>query len=107
MIYRPAGVTRSTPAPLVVVVTGANPQDLVTMTGFDAVADRNGFVVAYIAPTRLYNDAERLRGPGPPFADIQFLSSVIDKVRVSENIDPTRVYITGASSGGVFSYRAA
>jgi dienelactone hydrolase len=48
-----------------------------------------------------------MRGPGTPFADIQFLSSLIDKLRVTENIDSARVYATGASSGGIFSYRAA
>ena len=91
--------------PLVVVCCiGAAVETQVQMK---PAADRNGFVVAYLAPSRLYNDAERQRGPGPAFPDIQFLGSVIDKLRVSENIDPKRVYVTGASAGGVFAYRAA
>lgn len=104
-VYRPATLSRAQPAPLVVgCCIGAA---LENQTRLNEAADGNGFVVAYIAPTKLYNDAERQRGPGAPFPDIQFLSSLIDKLRISENIDPKRVFVTGASAGGVFSYRAA
>ncbi len=104
-VYRPSTLSRAKAAPLVVGCC-IGPA-LETQTQLNEAADRNGFVVAYIAPTKLYNDAERLRGPGVPFPDIEYLSSLIDKLRVSEDIDAARVYVTGASSGGVFSYRAA
>src|SRR2546421_10882329 len=67
-IFRPPTLSRAQPAPLVVgCCIGAA---LETQTRLNEAATRYGFVVAYIAPTRLYNDAERMRGPGTPFADI-------------------------------------
>lgn len=73
----------------------------------DGLADRFGFVVVYLAPTRTYNDDARKRGPGPPFPDSVWASGVIDQVLQSQNGDPARVYSTGVSAGGTFSYRLA
>jgi polyhydroxybutyrate depolymerase len=104
-VHRPSGLDRSKAVPLVLVCCQGKLTE--TQTGFSQQADRSGFVVAYVSPAKFYNDAERLRGPGTPYPDMTFISSVIDKVTASDNIDPARVYMTGASAGGVISYRVA
>jgi polyhydroxybutyrate depolymerase len=73
----------------------------------DQEADRNGFVVVYLTPSRTYNDIARARGPGPPFPDTDWISSVIDEVRTAQNINPARIFMTGTSGGGTLSYRVA
>ena len=104
-VHRPSALDRSKAVPLVVVCCSGKQTE--TQTGFSQQADRSGFVVAYVSPAKSYNDAERHRGPGTPFPDMTYISSVIDKVTASDNIDPARVYMTGASAGGVISYRVA
>jgi poly(3-hydroxybutyrate) depolymerase len=73
----------------------------------DGLADRFGFVVVYLAPTKTYNDAARMRGPGPPLPDSVWASQVIDQVLQAQNGNTSRVYSTGVSAGGTFSYRMA
>lgn len=108
VIYRPAGVSRDQLAPLVVVGTGPNPQDLVSLTGFNAVADRGKFVVAYVSFSKTYNDQARLEnGSGEPYPDLPLLRSTVLAIRDREHIDPTRIYLTGFSATGVLSFRAA
>ena len=53
-------------------------------TGFNAIADQSGFVVAYLdyAPPVIY-DAP----------NIATMSSLIDQLTARENIDPRRVYV--------------
>ena len=53
-------------------------------TGFDAIADQSGFVVAYLdyAPPVIY-DAP----------NIATMSSLIDQLTARENNDPRRVYV--------------
>ena len=48
----------------------------------------------------------KVKLPRIPYPDMLFLSDVIDKVTAAENIDPSRVYMTGFSLGGTMSYRA-
>ncbi|MFI5184285.1 MAG: alpha/beta hydrolase family esterase, partial [Vicinamibacteria bacterium] len=39
--------------------------------------------------------------------DVGFISALIDRLVRDERIDPGRVYVTGISNGGIFSYRLA
>jgi polyhydroxybutyrate depolymerase len=108
VVYRPAGLDRDHQVPLVAVMTGPNPNDLVTMTGFNGVADRNGFVVAYLSVPDTNNDqAGQTGGAGEPYADLQFVHKALGEIRSAENIDPARVYLTGFSAGAHLSFRAA
>ena len=61
----------------------------------------------YLTPSRTYNDIARARGPGPPYPDTEWISSVIDEVRTAQNIAPARIFMTGTSGGGTLSYRVA
>ena len=100
-VHRPAGLSQSQQVPLVVALGGSVTE---RASGFDSFADRYGCVVAYpdtnALPPQPTEQATRA-------AQIQFLSDVIDQLTASENIDPSRVYVTGASGGGIGSYRIA
>jgi polyhydroxybutyrate depolymerase len=108
VVHRPPGLGRDRVAPLVVVNTGANPNDLITMTGFNAEADKNGFLVAYMSIPHTYNDQSRgTNGSGEPYPDLQFIRQAVTQIRTTENADPSRIYLTGFSAGGVLAQRAA
>lgn len=76
--------------------------------GLDAVADRDGFLVAY--PQALGQDHGRVApvwdasGPGDPYAagidDGLFVSDVLNSVQASYCVDPARIWATGISNGG-------
>jgi polyhydroxybutyrate depolymerase len=78
-----------------------------TDSTLDQQSNANGYIVAYLIPSKTYNDDARHRGPGPPYPDTQWISSVIDQLIKSENVNPLRVFMTGVSSGGTLSYRVA
>jgi polyhydroxybutyrate depolymerase len=103
-VHRPANLSRSKPVPIVLACCG---KLMETSSTLDQQADKSGFVVVYLSPTKTYNDAARMRGPGPPLPDSVWASQVIDEVLVSQNGDRARVYSTGVSSGGTLSYRLA
>jgi polyhydroxybutyrate depolymerase len=75
--------------------------------GLSQLADAQGFVVAAINPTKVYNSPSESGKSGTMLPDIQYLKSVIAAVSASENIDPARIYVAGVSQGGFFSLRAA
>ncbi|MCC6801880.1 MAG: alpha/beta fold hydrolase [Anaerolineae bacterium] len=97
------------PTPLVIVMHGAGGDGASTesLTGFDALADRENFVVVY--PDGI-NNAWNDNRPGNPrisvVDDVRFLDNIIVFMERSLNIDPLRVYATGYSMGGMMSYRA-
>ena len=75
------------------------------MSGFSAVADKYGFVVAYPESTGNWRDGRESTGSG--FEDIEFVRALIDELEKSANIDRKRVYSTGISNGGMFTLRLA
>jgi polyhydroxybutyrate depolymerase len=93
------------PAPLVVALhryteSGAL---MARMTGFNDLADREGFIVLYP------------NGPGRRFEfrdheerdDGQVILSMIDDVARTAPVDRKRIYLTGASNGGFLAFRMA
>jgi polyhydroxybutyrate depolymerase len=101
IIHRPAGLSFATKVPLVVVLHSSpgSPGGMEKLTGFDQVADEHGFVVAYLSSSD-YHAAWK-----PP-SDLLYVSSEISKITASQNIDPSRVYVTGFSAGGFETYKA-
>jgi polyhydroxybutyrate depolymerase len=94
---------------------GGNAANAAQMTGFSALADKEGFVVAYpngsgrMAPRLLtwnaghccaYAMEERID-------DVAFISALIDHMIATRHVDPKRVYVTGMSNGGMMSHRLA
>lgn len=82
------------------------------MSGFDAVADRKGFVVAY--PSALDNNTGHsvwnVYFNASTFAqapdDTGFLRQLIGDLQAKLRVDPKRVYVAGFSNGGYMAHRA-
>lgn len=113
-LHVPAKVAAaSAPRPLVVVLHGGggNGEKMRPWFGMDAVADREGFVVAY--PDALggnWNDGRRAvearRGAASP-DDVAFLATLARTLVARGIALSDHVYVTGASNGGMMTYRLA
>jgi len=78
------------------------------VTGFDQVADEKGFIVVY--PNGYIDHWNDGRSTDPTYTDVddvRFVSALIDELSSKYNIDPKRVFATGMSNGGIFTYRLA
>lgn len=80
--------------------TGGHAASRARETGFEALAAREGFIVATL-------QAEDSRWNVPVYTpradDVQYVSDVIDHIAARSCIDPSRVYATGFSGGGRMS----
>jgi polyhydroxybutyrate depolymerase len=112
-LHLPAGVNDTQSLPLVVVLHGGmgTGASMARYTGFNAIADREKFIVVY--PEALYSNwndgraAENIREQQEAVDDIAFIAGLIDALCSEFPIDRTRVYMTGASNGGMMTHRAA
>jgi polyhydroxybutyrate depolymerase len=106
-VYRPVVRERRPALVLNLQGAGGNGAFQEAITGFDAQVDRLGWIVAY---------PDAAKGGWRTFGcctsdsqvdDVGFLASVIDHLEVTDGVDPGRVYVTGASRGGMMAYRVA
>lgn len=99
----PTGLERA----LLVVLHGSGGRGRMVerRTGFDAIAERAGVVVAYPdGVDAVWNDGWR---PASVVDDVGFLSALVDSLVAEFDIDPARVYATGFSNGGGMVHRLA
>jgi polyhydroxybutyrate depolymerase len=112
LVYRPASLGYEKPVPLIVVLHGGfgSGAQAEKSYNWDAEADTEGFVVVYP------NGVRRSWNAGGPCCgtalrdgvdDVGFLSGAIAAVSRAENIDASRVYLTGISNGAAMAYRYA
>jgi len=105
-VFRPSSVL--TKPALVIVLHGADAsgQQIERQSGFDAQAERLGWIAAY--PDG-YADGWNPFGccHHPGVDDVAFIGDIIDKLLGSDGIDANRVYVTGISRGGMMAYRLA
>lgn len=96
-------------SPLVLGLPGAGQtaRDFATYTGYSALADREGFSVAYPTATgaRPFWNISGVT-PGKP-DDVAYLRKVISASVSAACADPDRVGVTGVSNGGGMSARLA
>lgn len=108
-LYVPVGLPRDGTAALVFVFHGGegNGASAERLTGFDDLADREKFVVAYPDGWgRHWNDGREVDSfdsHRDPVDDVAFVSALIDAISAAHHIDPLRVYATGISNGAIFS----
>jgi polyhydroxybutyrate depolymerase len=104
LLHTPSTLPSSKLAPLVLVFHGGGGHDW-NMPGFtqvDALADEQGFFVAYPdAVDGNWNDGRGISTTD----DVAFVRALIDEVAHSHSVDPQRIYATGISNGGFFSNR--
>jgi polyhydroxybutyrate depolymerase len=104
----------ASPVPIVLVFHGGGgrPQAIANRTGMNDLADQFGFIAVYPA------GAARASGRGgtwniggqssPSSAnDVVFVQALLRDLERTVPIDHARIYATGLSMGGVFSYRLA
>jgi poly(3-hydroxybutyrate) depolymerase len=79
-------------------------------SGFDPVAKANGFMVVYGEGTdfggnrHAWNTGFLLRRQVRDADDIAYLDTLIDKLVQEYDADPSRIYMTGGSNGGMMTY---
>lgn len=115
-IYVPSYYNGSSKVPLLLALHGAlgSAQQFESESGFDAVAERYGFIVAY--PDGLgrlkyslhfWNSGYINAGLKGGADDVGFLTALVEQVESDYEIDASRVYIAGHSNGGMMAYRMA
>jgi polyhydroxybutyrate depolymerase len=108
-VYRPANLPRDRAVPLVVMLHGGfgDGAQAERAYGWDAEADRKGFVVVY--PDGLYRAWNGGTCCGRPMResvdDVGFLTALVRTIITDQKIDPTRIAFTGMSNGAIMSYR--
>jgi polyhydroxybutyrate depolymerase len=108
LIYVPESYNSEQPAPLVISIHGFVqwPAHQQSMTGWNKLADENGFLVVYPKGTGFplrWNTRPSEENPGAMDEELQFFSDLIDHLSSSYNIDPSRIYANGMSNGGGMS----
>ncbi len=106
---------RNSKIPLVLVLHGGggNGAGAEKMTGFTAKAKAEGFIVAYpdgsgrLKRRVLTWNAGHCCGLAmdKQVDDVAFISALLDELLAEYPIDPSRIYVTGMSNGGMMSHR--
>jgi polyhydroxybutyrate depolymerase len=103
LLHVPARYDGSKRVPLVISLHGAGgwPAQQRDITGWDRVADSEGFIVVYPAGAdnvgpRVWHDSD--------VADTRFIADLIDHLEAKYDIDPERIYANGFSNGGGMSF---
>jgi polyhydroxybutyrate depolymerase len=110
-LYIPASVAEHAPAALVIAFHGGggDGHGMAELTSFSALADREGFLLAYPnGIKRHWNDGREFRRKLPDDVDdVAFVEALLDDAAKFHAIDPRRIYATGMSNGGIFSHYLA
>lgn len=110
VIAEPSGTPG--PKPLVVVLHGGGGNtDVMRRVGFEPIAQAENFLVVY--PQGQGNGWRDGRGDkvisdrSGDVDDVAFLTAIMDALIAEGRVDPKRVYVLGASNGGMMSLRMA
>ncbi len=111
-IYIPAACNQSKIVPLVVALHGgggsAEKWPEYTNYGFERLADKEHFILVYPNGIEGFwndgNNVERYYSHKNNIDDVGFLSNLIDYLIETYPIDRNRVYVTGASNGGMMAH---
>jgi polyhydroxybutyrate depolymerase len=108
ILYVPPSYDSSKPTPLVISMHAAAmwPAQQMNLSQWNRLADEYGFIVVFPAGSgrrgvpKIWNVN---RGPGL-MSDVRFISDLIDALKATYNIDPTRIYANGFSLGGGMTF---
>jgi polyhydroxybutyrate depolymerase len=108
LLHIPPGLDSQQPVPVVFAFHGSEEgADVIQgMSGFNDIADINGFIVVY--PNGFRGDWN-LGVPGLEtyIDDFGFVRQMLADLGTIVRVDPKRIYATGFSAGANFSYRLA
>lgn len=102
-LYVPPRVASPAGHPVVIAMHGAGSTiaSLARAAGFDALAMRDGYAIAY--PQGLNARFDTRAGS----TDVRFVRAILDDLERTIGVDPARVHATGFSNGGFLTYRLA
>jgi poly(3-hydroxybutyrate) depolymerase len=106
-LYVPKSYNPAQPTPLVISMHGGGLWGTaqMEMSQWNAVADEQGFLVVYPSGVGGGGPRHWRAGVGDSSAkDVRFIAELIDTLRASYTIDPTRVYADGLSNGGGMAF---
>ena len=101
-----------TPRPAVIVLHGGmgSAEVMRANSGFDAVAREEGFMVVYAEGTSFgegrhaWNTGFLLRRQVQNADDIAYFDTLIDRLVREHGADPSRIFMTGGSNGGMMTF---
>ncbi len=112
-LHVPPGDNTASRVPVVFVLHGggrADGDEVAARTGYNRIADREGFIVVY--PNGV--DARWNDGRGRTFRrasdntgidDVGFIAALIERMIRDDKGDSSRIYVTGLSNGGMMTLR--
>lgn len=118
-LFVPANYNPAKAAPLVFVLHGGggSGEKMFESSDMHEIAERENFLVVYPDGATRGEDGmdtwdigradEADNGEAEPWDDISFMRKIIAETGDRYSIDPARIYATGISRGGMFSYRIA
>jgi poly(3-hydroxybutyrate) depolymerase len=114
-VYLPASYDGHTPLPLILALhwLGGDAAGMRGVLPLESLAESRGFLVCYPNGTvdangwRFWNGPDFLSFSDPDMDDSDYLRRVIEEIQRRFAVDPRRIYVTGASSGGAMSHRLA
>ena len=110
-LYHPGPAESGKPAPLVVVLHGGfgSAGQAEQSYGWDELADRHGFLVAYPDGVGRSWNAGWCCGAArtQEVDDVAFVRELVAELSATDGIDPRRVFAAGVSNGGMLAYRVA
>ncbi len=111
LLHVPTDLPADRAVPLVLVLHGAggDPEDIEAGSGWNAIADERGIVVAYPEGDGGDWNAGACCGVAvrEGHDDVGFLNALVDHLLGFAQIDPARVVLIGHSNGGMMAYRLA
>ena len=113
LLHVPPGLDSLRPVPVVLAFHGysGNGSSFRDVTGFDDIADNNGFLVVYpegAGGDHSWNASGCCAGAMmSKVDDIAFVRQLLSDLGAIANIDPKRIYAAGHSNGAMFVYRLA
>jgi len=109
ILYVPELLPQDVQPPLVFVLHGftQSAESIMNYSGFNAIADAEGFVLAYANGVgNGWNTNSGFPG-GSTADDVGYISALTDVLHDELDVDTTRVYSCGFSAGGFMSHRLA
>ncbi len=107
----PSDYDGSEAVPLVVALHpyASSGKGMAAITGFDMVAEDQGFIVVYPDSVGLGWDDGRsaYQTTIEPADDVGFIMALVDELTATYNVIPNQVYMTGFANGGSMAYRLA
>jgi polyhydroxybutyrate depolymerase len=117
ILHIPPNYDGSRPTALVLSLHGGggNAASQRRVSGFNRLADENGFIVVYPNGTGRLQDALLTWNGGTCCGyamtnnvdDVGFIRALVAELQNEFSLDPKRIYVTGISNGGIMAYRLA